>query len=86
MTKGAFKRRNRISGQWSRRLIEMLEFPAYRALGQSAHRVISRIEIELAHHDRGSPSSSTGLGPTSSKFRKFGFVKETHADENQNTR
>jgi DNA-binding transcriptional MocR family regulator len=44
------KRRNGISGQWSARLIEMLECPAYRALSQSAHRVISRIEIELAHH------------------------------------
>jgi hypothetical protein len=44
------KRRNRISGQWSPRLVEMLESPAYRALSLSAHRVISRIEIELAHH------------------------------------
>ena len=44
------KRHNRISGQWSPRLIEMLESPAYRQLSQSAHRVISRIEIELAHH------------------------------------
>jgi hypothetical protein len=43
-------RRNRISGQWSARLIEMLESPAYRALSLSAHRVISRIEIELGHH------------------------------------
>ena len=44
------RRVNRISGQWSPRLIEMLESPAYRALSLSAHRVISRIEIELAHH------------------------------------
>ena len=43
-------RRNRISGQWSARLIEMLESPAYRALSLSAHRVMSRIEIELGHH------------------------------------
>jgi hypothetical protein len=28
----------------------MLESPAYRLLSQSAHRVLSRIEIELAHH------------------------------------
>lgn len=45
-----YRRVNRISGQWSPRLIEMLESPAYRALSLSAHRVISRIEIELAHH------------------------------------
>jgi hypothetical protein len=44
------KRRNRISGQFSSRLIEMLESPAYRQLSLSAHRVISRIEIELARH------------------------------------
>jgi hypothetical protein len=46
----AIRRRNRINGQWSPRLIEMLESPAYRALSLSAHRVISRIEIELARH------------------------------------
>jgi hypothetical protein len=28
----------------------MLESPAYRQLSQAAHRIISRIEIELAHH------------------------------------
>jgi hypothetical protein len=44
------QRRNQISGQFSARLIEMLESPAYQVLSRSAHRVISRIEIELAHH------------------------------------
>jgi hypothetical protein len=44
------KRRNKINGQWSPRLIEMLESPAYRVLTTAAHRVISRIEIELGHH------------------------------------
>jgi hypothetical protein len=44
------KRRNRISGQWSPRLIEMLESPAYRALSLTAHRIISWIEVELGHH------------------------------------
>jgi hypothetical protein len=47
---GFIKRRNRINGQWSPRLIEMLESPAYRALSLSAHRVVSRIEIELGSH------------------------------------
>src|SRR5262245_59665330 len=47
---GFIKRRNRISGQFSARRIDMLESPAYRALSLSAHRVISRIEIELARH------------------------------------
>ena len=44
------KRRNRINGQFSVRLIEMLESPAYRVLTVAAHRVISRIEVELGHH------------------------------------
>jgi hypothetical protein len=44
------KRKNRINGQWSPRLIEMLESPAYRVMSLSAHRVMARIEIELARH------------------------------------
>jgi hypothetical protein len=44
------KRRNSISGQFAARLIEMLESPAYRVLSRSAHMIISRVEIELAHH------------------------------------
>src|SRR5271155_6063929 len=44
------KRRNAISGQFSARLIEMLESPAYRTLSRAAHQVLSRIEIEHAHH------------------------------------
>jgi hypothetical protein len=46
----AIKRRNRISEQFSARPIELLESAAYRALSRSAHMVISRIEVELAHH------------------------------------
>src|SRR5262245_58958352 len=44
------KRRNKISGQFSAKLIEMLESPAWRALSLSVRRVIDRIEIELARH------------------------------------
>jgi hypothetical protein len=44
------RRRNRISGQFSPRLIEMLESPAYRVLSRAAQLLISRVEIELAHH------------------------------------
>jgi hypothetical protein len=45
-----FRRRNRIAEQFAPRTIRMLESPAYRALSLSAHRVLSRIEIERAHH------------------------------------
>jgi hypothetical protein len=44
------KRRNSINDQWSARRREMLESPAYRVLSQSAHRVLSRIELELCYH------------------------------------
>jgi len=44
------KRRNRISGQFAARRIEMLESPAYRILSRVGHMVISRVEIELAAH------------------------------------
>jgi hypothetical protein len=43
-------RTNRISGQFATRLIEMMESPAYRVLSLAAHRLLSRIEIEHAHH------------------------------------
>jgi hypothetical protein len=44
------KRRTTIGGQFAPRLIEMLESPAYRALSKSAHRILARLEIEMAHH------------------------------------
>ena len=44
------RKRNTISGQWMARPISLIESPAYRALSLSAHRALSRIEIELAHH------------------------------------
>ena len=43
-------RRTTIAGQFNWRLIEMLESPAFRVLSQSGHRVLARLEIELAHH------------------------------------
>src|SRR5262249_15630621 len=46
---GFIKRRNKISGQFAPRLIEMLESPAWRVLSLSARKVINRIEIELAY-------------------------------------
>lgn len=43
-------RRTRIEGQFAPRPIEMLESPAYRVLGLTEHRILARLEIELAHH------------------------------------
>jgi hypothetical protein len=44
------KKRNRINGQFSAHLVEMLESPAWSTLSRGAHQFLSRLEIELAHH------------------------------------
>ena len=46
----SYLRRNKFSGQFAGRLIAMLQSPAYRVLSLSAHRLLARIEIELAKH------------------------------------
>jgi len=63
-------KRNRINGQWSPRLIEMLGSPAYRVLSVSAHRVISRIEIEHAAHGG---SENGNLPVTKQNFMDYGM-------------
>lgn len=72
----AIKRRNRISGQWSARLIEMLESPAYRALSVSAHMIISRIEIELGHHGG---NDNGRLPVTTDDFVEYGMHRTSVA-------
>jgi hypothetical protein len=62
--------------QWTWWTIEMMESPAYRALSLSAHRVIARIRIELAHHggrDNGK------LPVTFQDFEKFGIHRHSIA-------
>jgi hypothetical protein len=46
----AKQRRSRIATQFTYRLVELQESPAYRVLSLSGHRALSRIEIELRHH------------------------------------
>jgi hypothetical protein len=46
----SMRRRNKIGGQFSARLIEMMESPAFQVLSLSARRVLDRLEIEMAHH------------------------------------
>jgi len=47
---GKVKRKNKIKFQFCIRPIEMLESPVYQVLSRAAHQVLSRIEIEHAHH------------------------------------
>lgn len=67
------QRRNRINQQFSVRLIEMLESPAYRVLSISAHRVIDRIDIELAAHGG---NDNGRLPVTYQDFIDYGIVRD----------
>lgn len=58
-------KRTQIAGQFAPRLIEMLRSPAYRALSLSEHRILSRMEIELADH------GGTGNGKLPATFDDF---------------
>jgi hypothetical protein len=44
------RKRNQIAGQFAARPIKMLESPPHRGLSRAAGQVLSRIEIEHAHH------------------------------------
>jgi hypothetical protein len=70
------KRRNAISGQFAARPIEMLESPAYRAISLSAHMVISRIEVELAHHGG---NDNGQLPVTIDQFVEYGMHRSSVA-------
>ncbi len=64
------KRKNQIIGQFSARLIEMLESPAWKVLSLSARRVIDRIEIEHAHHGG---NDNGNLPVTKYDFMQYGI-------------
>jgi hypothetical protein len=54
----------------------MLESPAYRVLSLSAHRILARLEIELAHHG----GSDNGKLPTTyEQFQDFGIDRQAIA-------
>ena len=83
------RRRNAISGAWAARSIEMMESPAYRVLSLSAHRALSRIEIEFAHHggqDNGKLPVTFddfaeygvrrhSIGPALAELKALGFIR-----------
>ena len=64
------KRRTKISGQFTWRLREMLELPAYRLLSLSAHRVMSRLEIEISAH---AGTENGRLPVTHKQFAEYGI-------------
>jgi hypothetical protein len=67
-------RRTKIEGQFSPRLIEMLESPPYRVLSLSAHRILDRLEVELGHHG----GADNGRLPcTYDHFEEFGIERHS---------
>ncbi|MCA6103941.1 hypothetical protein [Bradyrhizobium australafricanum] len=75
MTRGK-RRKTTIGGQFIGRLVEMLESPVMRVLNQSEHRVLMRLEIELAHHGG---TSNGALVVTHQQFVDFGVDREAVA-------
>jgi hypothetical protein len=69
-------RRNSISGQFAPRRIEMLASPAYRALSGSGHKILARIEIELAAHGG---NDNGRLPVTTDQFVKYGMHRTSVA-------
>jgi len=63
--------RSSFNGQFNRRFTEMLESPAYWVLSLSARRVLSRIEIEHAHHG-GKQEENGKLPVTYADFESYG--------------
>jgi hypothetical protein len=70
------RRNNRISGQFAAQLVEMLESPAYRVLSLSAHRVLDRIQVELAHHGG---ADNGALPVTYDQFVEYGLHRHAIA-------
>ncbi|ESY69601.1 MULTISPECIES: hypothetical protein [Mesorhizobium] len=62
-------KRTQIGGQFSWRLIDMQRSPAFRALSLSGHRILARLEIELASHG----GDDNGKLPTTfDQFEEYG--------------
>ena len=71
-----YRTKSRISGQWSWRTIEMMESPAFRVLSHSAHRILDRLEIELAHHGG---NDNGRLPATFDHFAEYGIDRHSIA-------
>jgi hypothetical protein len=67
-------RRNRIAGDWSALLAEVLESPPWRVLSRSARLVIDRVRLELCLHGG---NASTQLCVTYDDFEKYGVHRHS---------
>jgi hypothetical protein len=70
------RRKNSIGVQFSWRSIPMMESPAYQILSLAGHRVLARIEIELAHHGG---NDNGKLPVTFDHFAEYGIDRHSIA-------
>ncbi len=66
--------RNKILGQFVARPVDMISSPAFRVLSLSAHRVLSRIEIEQASH---AGKGNGKLPVTYDDFERYGIHRHS---------
>ena len=62
--------------QWAWRTVRMLESPAYRVLSLTAHRILDRLEIEIAHHGG---HGNGKLAVTYAAFEEYGLHRHAIA-------
>jgi hypothetical protein len=70
------RRKTKIGGTWSWRVIEMMESPAFGVLSLSARRILDRLEIELANHGG---TENGKLPVTFDDFCRFGIHRHAVA-------
>ena len=70
------RRRTTIGGAFVPRRVEMIESPAFGALSLSGHRVLARLEVELAHH---AGTDNGNLPVTFDDFEHFGIHRHAVA-------
>jgi hypothetical protein len=70
------RRRNRIAGQFTALLTDMLESPSWRVLSLSGRRVLDRVAIELRHHGG---LEGDGLCVTYDDFEDYGIDRHAIA-------
>jgi hypothetical protein len=70
--RGGRRRSTPYSGSFAGRLVEMLESWPYRVLSLSAHRVLSRIEVEFMHH---AGTENGKLPVTFDQFVEYGIER-----------
>jgi hypothetical protein len=70
------RKKSKIDGQFTWRLVEMLESDPFRALSRAGHQILGRMEIELGHHGG---TSNGKLKVPYGHFQAYGIDRESVA-------